>query len=541
MKKTKHISLKSFFTLLFLSLSLVTLFASELPPDVQRVKNSITGKRIVSYIDFLASPYCRGRETGAEGMDLAAKYITTVFQGEGLEPAGEYGGYFQYVRLNEIMLGKGNRLEIAEKSGSSSILKRTKLETDFLPVYLSAEKEVAAPLIFAGYGITAPEHKYDDYKNIDASGKIVLVMRHEPGENDPNSPFDGRRISNYGTLLSKILNAQKHGALGILFVTDPLNHKVRTPSTTGGTMWPSLFKERARDEEDFKYMRFSNQMRIVGDDFGVNIPALSIDGRLADEILGGEDSLLKLQKEIDTNLAPRSKVLTSKKVTLNVSFLHKPVSAYNVVAKVTGSDPVLKDEVVIVGGHYDHMGKDNRGLIFAGADDNASGTAGVMELARAFQSLEEKPKRTILFIAFTAEEKGLLGARYYVYNPIFPLEKTVAMVNLDMIGRNDVDQMSVIGKYQYPKLFDIVNGTNKESVNFDLNFAVEGFIRQSDHFPFMRNNVPSVFFNSGMHDTLHRPEDTVDRILPDKTEKAVQLVFLSMWKIANLPPGTSLR
>jgi Zn-dependent M28 family amino/carboxypeptidase len=226
---------------------------------------------------------------------------------------------------------------------------------------------------------------------------------------------------------------------------------------------------------------------------------------------------------------------------MQVYFKTEPVRAHNIVAKVEGSDSELKDEVVIVGAHYDHEGKDNRGRVYGGADDNASGSAAVLELARAFQNLEQKPKRTILFILFTAEEKGLLGARYYVEHPLFPLEKTVALINLDMLGRNDVDQIAVVGKYQYPKLFHIVNEANKKSVNFELNFSVEAFIRNSDHFPFMRKNIPSVFFNSGMHDQLHTPEDTVDRIITEKVEKAAQLIFLTLWKTANLPPGTQLR
>lgn len=282
-------------------------------------------------------------------------------------------------------------------------------------------------------------------------------------------------------------------------------------------------------------------MRIVGDDFGVKIPAVALDGKLVDYLLGEKYSLISLQKEIDKKMIPRSFPLHNRKISMGIFFRNEPVSANNIAAKVRGSDPKLKEEVVIVGAHYDHMGKDNRGRVYGGADDNASGTAGVMELARAFRNLKKKPKRTILFILFTAEEKGLLGSKYYVENPLFPLEKTVAMINLDMIGRNDMDQISIIGRYQYPKLFSIFDSTNRETVNFDLNFAVEEFIRQSDHFPFMRKDIPTVFFNSGMHDELHQPEDTVGLIIPEKTEKATQLIFLSLWKIANLPPATRLK
>jgi len=512
MKKTKSLSFKSILTLLLFSLAFLPLYAPDYPEEVLKVKNSIKGKILVSHIDFLASGYCRGRETGEKGMDVAAKYITTILQGSDLEPAGEFGNYYQGVRLNTISLGQRNQLQIEERRDGMTLTKKAQLDWDYLPVYISAEKQVTAPLVFAGYGITAPEHKYDDYKNLNARGKIVLVMRHEPKENDPSSPFEGRRLSYYGTLLSKILNAQKHGAVGILFATDPLNHKELTPSATGGTYWPSLVKETA-----------------------------AIDGKLADHLLGDEYSLIRLQEEIDNKMMPHSFSIPGKRISLAINFKKEPVSAYNIVAKVRGSDPQLKEEVVIVGAHYDHEGKDLRGRVFGGADDDASGTAGVMELARAFQHLKEKPKRTILFILFTAEEKGLLGAKYYVENPLFPLEKTVAMINLDMIGRNDVEQMSLIGRFQYPKLFSIIDGANKASVNFDLNFAVEEFIRQSDHFPFMRKDVPTVFFNSGMHDQLHTPRDTVDHILPEKVQKATQLVFLALWEIANLPPGTSLK
>jgi hypothetical protein len=445
------------------------------------------------------------------------------------------------VKLWKLSLENGIHLKIEEKKSGVTVEKKATLDWDYLPVNLSSEQQVEAPLIFAGYGITAPDYNYDDYKNLDARGKIVLVMRHEPGENDPNSPFEGRRLSNHGTLLSKILNAQKHGAVGILFTTDPLNHETLTPSATGGTYWPSLVKERMKDEEDFQYMRFSPSMKLIGKDFGVRIPAAAIDGKLADDLLGAGVSLRKIQEGMDSDLKPNSFPLLDKKVSMGVFFKKERVNAFNIVAKVEGSDPELKDEVIIVGAHYDHVGKDNRGQVYAGADDNASGTAGVMELARAFQNLEEKPRRSILFILFTAEEKGLLGSRYYVDNPIFSLEKTIAMINFDMISRNDVDQISVVGKYQYPKLYEIIDEINKQGVNFDMNFAVEGFIRQSDHFPFMRKDVPSVFFNSGMHDELHTPRDRASLAIPDKTQKVVQLTFLTMWKIANSPPGTSLR
>jgi hypothetical protein len=534
------------FLLIFLSYG--ALKASDFPPEVLEAKKSIKGTMLLSHIDFLASDLCRGRETGQRGMDAAVKYISTILVGAGVDPAGEFGSYYQPIKLETVSLDKNIRLTIENpiSGGLVKQVKRARLDWDFLPVILSAEMEVTAQLVFAGYGITAPEHKYDDYKNLNAAGKIVLVMRHEPGENDENSPFEGQKLSKYGTLLSKILNAQEHGAVGILFVTDPLNHddlSIRGGSFMSGTYWPLLRKERLQKQkdEDLKYRRFSPRMRISGKDYGVRIPAAMIDGKLADYILGEKYSLLEIQKKIDKIITPSSFLLPGRKVTMDIFFKKEFIQAGNIAAKVEGSDPELKKEVVIVGAHYDHVGKDNRGQVYPGADDNASGTAVVIEMARAFHNLKQKPKRTTLFILFTGEEKGLLGSHYYIQDPIFPLDKTLAMINLDMVGRNDVDQMAVIGKYQFPKLFKIIETINKNTVNFQFNFSVEQFIRQSDHSPFMRAGIPCLMFNSGMHDQLHTPRDTVDRIIPDKVEKAAQLVFLSLWQVANLPAGTHLK
>jgi hypothetical protein len=549
--KKRHF--KFFFCIFIISslavtLPTVVLGASDFPGEVLKAKSAIKGRMLLSHIDFLASNHCRGRRTGERGIDVAMKYITTVFAGSGVDGAGKAGSYFQPVKLKTVSLDKGVCLTVEETAFTGGVkqVMNARLDWDFIPVSLSAEKKVTGQVVFAGYGITAPEHKYDDYKNLNAAGKIVLVMRHEPGEKDEKSPFDGQILSKHGTLLSKILNAQEHGAVGILFVTDPLNHddlSISGGSWRSGTWWPVLYREKLQrqHDEDIKYLRLSPEMKIINDNFGVKIPAVSIDGKLADYILGEENSLLEIQKKIDNTMTPRSFALPGKKVTMDIFFKNEMVEASNIAAKVVGSDPELKKEVVIVGAHYDHEGKDNRGQVYPGADDNASGTAAVMELAKAFRNLKQKPKRTILFILFTAEERGLLGSRYYVKKPIFPLEKTLAMVNLDMLGRNDVEQMAVIGKYQFPKLFDIIESINKNTVNFQLIFSVEDFIRNSDHCPFMRAGIPCLMLNSGMHDQLHTPRDTSDRILPDKVEKAAQLVFLTLWEVANLPAETRLK
>ena len=520
-------------TAVMLFCTIALLSAKEFPDDVVLSKNAITAHRIRSHIDFLSSDFCAGREAGDEGIELAAKYITTIYKGTGIKSAGQYGGYYQDVDLVNVTLGENIEFSINESNSNTTIVKKLKLGQEFLPIMISGENSVTAPIVFAGYGITAPEHKYDDYKGINAKGKIVLVMRHEPGEKDSKSPFDGRKNSKHGTVLSKILNAQKHGAVAIIFVTDPLNHKDQDANDISGTSWPSIRKERYKDDKDFQFMSFKPRMRLKDVTFGVKIPAINISGNAANYIMGKE-SLANIQKQLDETLKSQSIPIPEKTISLSVYFDKKRVDAFNIVAKVEGSGPELKNEYIIVGAHYDHVGKNKRGQIYPGADDNASGTSGVMELARAFNNLKEKPKRSILFVLFTAEEKGLYGSRFYVENPIVPLEKTKAMFNLDMISRNDANQFALIGKYQYPQLINIVEIINQDTFNFEINFSIEGYVRNSDHFPFLRKKIPSIFFNTGSHDQLHRPEDTVSRILPEKASKITRLIFLSVWDVANM-------
>ncbi len=526
----------------FISILFITslCFSDEIPKEVIEIKNGISNEMIVSHIEFLASQYCRGREAGDIGTEIAQQYITSTLKGAQIKPAGKYGDYYQDVKLMSVSLDHKSYLRIETNSDGFLSVHDAKLEFDYLPIDLSAEREVNAPIAFVGYGISAAEHNYDDYAGIDVKGKVVLLLRHEPGERDESSPFEGRRNSIHGTLLKKILNAQEHGALGVLIVTDPLNHTEFEPASCSGTYWPGLREKQYEEDEDFKYMQFSPLMKIIGDDYGVRIPAIAIHLDIAESIIGKDRSLLDIQKRIDSELEPQSFPISNKNIGIRVAFETTRVNARNIVSIVKGSDPNI-DDVVIVGAHYDHLGKNNRGQVFGGADDNASGSAAVIELARAFQKLDSKPKRSIVFILFTAEEKGLLGSKYYVENPLYPLEKTTAFVNLDMIGRNDIDQICILGKYQFPKLFSIIENINNNTSNFYINYSVDDLVGRSDQMPFLRHNVPFVFFSSGLHDEYHRPEDTVNLIIPEKVLKVTQLAFLSLWQIANLPQNTKLQ
>jgi Zn-dependent M28 family amino/carboxypeptidase len=247
----------------------------------------------------------------------------------------------------------------------------------------------------------------------------------------------------------------------------------------------------------------------------------------------------EILKDIDKDLKPRSFEFVNTTLELKTSFDNKLIETQNVIGFLEGTDPVLKNEYVVVGGHYDHVGmgyfgamdKANAGKIHNGADDNASGTAGVIELAEAFSKV--KPKRSIIFIGFTAEEYGLLGAKYYAYqNPLYPLEKTVGMVNLDMISRNDIRMIWIGGVYYSSDMKLLVEEANK-TIGFELFYNVGLYTFASDQGPFIKRNIPSIFFFAGDHEDYHTPSDDIDKVDFEKAEKVSKLAFLSTWLLAN--------
>ncbi|MCP4213582.1 MAG: M28 family peptidase [bacterium] len=541
----KNTSKPILFGFLFL-LVLFSLTASQPAEEIHKIRGTITADRLMSHIHFLASPYCRGRLPGDPGMDVTDKYIFSVLKGAGVQPANKSAGYFSPVKIREISLSDRIFFKTEERIGNTSLTKHARMEWDFLPITLSAEKEVNAPVIFAGFGITAPEHQYDDYKNLDARGKIVLVLRDEPSPTPvagAKPVFEVKKLSKHGTLLTKILNARKHGAVGILVAEAPLSAKDRSLNIhdfMGGTNWPSLRNKQAKRHHKHQNRKRSYIWKNVGDDYGVTIPAAKIDGNLADSIMGTY-SLLQIQKDFLEKMKPHSFPLPGKRIHMQIAFNSQPVKAHNIIFKVEGSDPQLKNEYVVLGAHYDHLGVDKGGRVNGGANDNASGSSLVMELARAFQKMETKPKRSLLFILFTGEEKGLLGSRYFVDHPVIPLENVIAMFNFDMMARNANDQLTVVGKYQFPKLFNIINGVNKKTSRFTINFSEESSIKNSDHFPFLRAQVPCLFFAAGSFPEYHSPDDTVERLSGEKLEKISQMVFLCAWETAQLPAGTRFK
>jgi hypothetical protein len=449
----------------------------------------ITPNEYVGHVQMLASDEMMGRGNGTPELDKAAQYIRREFQRARLHSLGR-SGYFQYftIRMGS-RLGARNRLVFATGEGGKSL----PLGTGFVPVSFGGESAVDAPVVFAGYGITAQEYGYDDYAGIDVNGKAVLIFDLEPQREREDSPFDGRVDSQHALLQTKILNARNNGAAAVIVFTGPLHRREGVP-------------ELPRTDAGFSV-----------DGMGVNaVKAASVP--IEEVLTGAGIEPEQAQKDIDDELKPRSSELTGVRVSLEVDVASVNRRVANVVGMIPGSDPKLKDEVIVVGAHYDHLGLGYRGSmapaqageVHNGADDNASGVAALIEIAQALNLDLAEPRRTILFVAFAGEEMGALGSTSFVNNPPVPVEKIVAMLNMDMVGR-PVDRNLLVGGVgtaeEFRRIVETVNRRYKMKLILD-----ESGISSSDHTPFALKGIPVLFFFTGVHTDYHRPSDDWEKI-----------------------------
>ncbi len=506
----------------FYFLLLLTLFlsCSSVKESVELGLNRISAENIRENLSFLASDSLKGRNTPSPELDIAGEFIAEKFKQYGLKPVG--GSYFQKVEFIKVDLGEENHF-ILSKNGEEV---KFEIGSDYVP-YNFGDGEIEAGVVFAGYGITAKEYGYDDYDGIDVRGKIVILLRDEPQERDSSSIFNGTNPTRYSFPRYKVQNALEHGAIGVIILPDPLNHTILKPR---GYSWPKLFRNLPRTSLPIQLAYLQRGL----------LPAVEAGEKFIKEIFGDVQVLIDIQKSIDENLKPKSFEIENVKVKMKISFVKENVYANNVVGFIEGSDSKLKDELVIVGAHYDHVGyfspsaigSSEKDSIYNGADDNGSGTVGIMEVAKAFGMSKKKPKRSILFIAFCGEEKGLLGSRYYVDNPLFPLEKTVAMINLDMIGRNSIDSLILIG-WSYSEDMKRIAEEENLAVGFKFSYDGEKDFPRSDQANFARKGIPVIFFHSGEHADYHKVSDEVDKINFSKIEKVAKLCYRVVYRIAN--------
>ena len=488
-------------------------------------------------LTFLASDRMAGRLTDTPQNALAADWIASRFERLGLAPMGDGSSYFQGYRLVTTTLGAGNSL-------SAGVM-----GTDWYPTRFSASTTAKGELAFVGYGISSPERGYDDYGG-DVKGKIVIALDHEPGEADPNSPFDGVVTAQAANQLMKTLAAQAKGAAAILFVSDIHHHPPAPGGPVGvrgfwGTQQPRLPAYLLGDWVD-----------------RITIPAAQVSPAVVDRLLSAAKAgrtLADLGKASDSPSGSKPVLLDGVSLEITTAVERKIIPDRNVVGLIEGADAELRDELVIVCAHYDHDGVNGENVL-NGADDDGSGTIGVIEIAEAYALAAQKgqrPKRSVLFAAWNSEERGLLGAWAYTENPLRPLEKTVAVLNLDMIGRNEevpengggrfrgldvqtaesnANAVNIIGTTRSPSLRDVIENANGAigltlRLRYDNN--VSQLMRRSDHWPFLNRGVPAVWVHTGLHPDYHTANDDADRINYPKMEKIVRMVYQASWDLAN--------
>ncbi|OGD18929.1 MAG: hypothetical protein A2W03_13820 [Candidatus Aminicenantes bacterium RBG_16_63_16] len=561
------------------------------PDNVKAGFETITAKDALAMLAYLSSDLLEGRETATRGYQLAAEYAASLFALWKLKPAGDqpgggmfamgmFGGgrrsprparpekgYLQELAIREVT-GSATDVNVEIRSGGLTRTRGFQSGVDYMGMYAAADS-VSAPVVFAGYGIVEKDLAWDEFKNVDIKGKIVMVLTEAPGKDNPESPFQKkkelkdkyfpagpamfmRRMGGF----NKNQEITKLGAAAILQVQS---------SIKDADSYKSLAGPRPVDDERPIINEPRRQMSLPGVTQRMpweGSPVITISHEMANAILQGAGQKIEdLQKKIDTTLKPASMDLPGTRLSIAMTSKTSLVRSANVVGFIEGSDPKLKDEVVVVGAHLDHLGK--RGdYIFNGADDNGSGSVGVMALARAFAENPAKPKRTVVFALWTGEEEGLLGSRYYVMNPPFPMDKTVAYLNMDMIGRPYTEEnLAMMARMMnirtdgeafkkvkvpnfLPVSFSAGAGLGEAIRNADQSVGLDIYLRESsgamdrsmggsDHSSFASAKVPWVFVITSMHEDYHQTSDSVDKVNGEMMAKIARLIYLAAYSIAD--------
>lgn len=480
--------------LLFFILFLAGILASGFSQTIlERALETITAKDLMGIVGHLASEEFDGRLAGSEGYNEAAVWVAGEFKRCGLKPMGDEGTYFQHfeVEYNQILSPAVLDLIVSDSSQHRYVIGE-----DFVARGFSGQGLMTAPVIFCGYGISSPENDYDDYKDADVRDKIVMVFKDAP-------PWEGdwgeARMSRV-----KAHTAHDRGAIGMMLVSEP--NKDRSEALIG-----SVFHG-------------------PGDQL-LNFPSIHISQETAADFLDtSEKNLTEVFIAINASHQPYSFPLgVEAHIEIHAKYRKQQVTM-NVIGLFEGSDPELRDEFVIVGAHLDHVGSQAGAITFPGANDNASGVAALIEIAEALSLSRIRPERSILFIAFSAEEQGIFGSRYYSDNPVVPLVRTVGMVNMDCIGAGS--GMRVGGGKDYPELLLKVQRVNERYIKCDLPKSGRG--GGADAAPFHELGVPNLYFATTKgYAHLHQTTDTPETLSPTLFEKAARLAFLTVWAMAE--------
>ena len=525
---------------LLFGLSLVTLAASSQKAGFR----SITQKELETHLTYLASDELGGRATGEPGLDLAARYLADQAARIRLEAIDSNQDYYQeYTLVTRVQDQSASLVTITREDGSVAKVSK--------PLYClntgSDTIDISGEIVFAGYGIYSGTDDYNSFEDVDLEQKIVMVMSRGPMDpENGTSLLKNRDWNDLGTWQYKLSGLVMRMPKAILMVMDPRSGYQSFESFAGGMI---------------RYLTNSSSVKEFGDERqsmmdGIGAKIFFIHREAADEMLKASGkSLVELQESIDRYVEPHSFVIPGTKAHLYTRFDRKEKSVPNVMGLIRGKDPELQHEAIVYSAHFDHMGMNSNGEVYNGADDNASGTVALIEIGEAFIKQQKNLKRSVLILWFSGEEIGLFGSRYYTEQPLIPLEKTVANINLDMVGavrtardtgliyREKVsvlgmDSISVIGGHQSTELLKIHNKSTKKmgmASDFSMNSPDHPYryYYRSDHYHFAKNDIPVLFYSTGIHVDYHKPTDNFERINYTKLEKVTELAFLVGYQLAT--------
>ena len=490
--------------------------------------NSINENDLKVHLSFIASNQLKGRKLGSIELEMAKEYIVSNLVKTKIEPVNIYNSYLQSINFMRVEPDSENTfINIINNE-----LKESKVTHDSMLCLFPHPKDFFynGSVIFIGYGITDSINGYDDYANIDVRGKVVMMLSRSiglvEGENANNpEPF------NYELEYEKITNAYNHGAKAVLWIQDPMNK------------FKNISDLKELNEYAIQQIYTEGNPKTV-----LPIDFIILTQHTADSILNTSGNyLVDLQNKINTNKKPSSFELDKTNIAIQINRKIEDFKSSNIIGYIEGCDPILKNEYIIYTAHYDHLGVDENGNIYNGADDNGSGTVALLELAEAFMTLQVKPKRSIVFAWMTAEEKGGAGSNYYVEHPLFPLKNTVTCINIDMIGRvktaqpenkrwidvKSADSLFVITDRRSAELIDINNEACNNLKLYPDYSDKQNRLEFSDQYFFYKKGIPVLFYHTGFHEDTHTIADKFEKIDFVKMKRVTQLAFLVGYNIAN--------
>ncbi len=543
---------------LFILLAVVISYSLHAQEDaLNKGLNAITQQAVQGQLEFLASDWTRGRGTGDAGSYMAADYIASMFKVYGLQPGGDIETiypsreersagavprhirtFFQNLELIEYYPGEEQKLSITSEYRGTIEKINFVYRTDFFVNTSDVGMELKSPVVFVGYGMVDEENKYDDFAGLDVKGKVILRLAGFPGHRDPDSEAYKKFHSDDPSFVSNLYRekssiAEEKGVAAIIEIA-----REGDPSPGWADNIPFRYNLPFY-EGDEPLREIYTRMKLPGDEIGSWRSTISVTMRVANQIFKGTGvDLDDYEEKVMKSMKPASKILPGKSIEIKTTVNSRVIRERNVIGVLEGKNP---EKVVVVGGHYDHLGE-LKGYIWNGSDDNASGTVGVLTLAKACMATRVQPEYTIVFAAWTAEEKGLLGSHYFVDHPLVPVENIQFYLNYDMISRNAPEdtlenQATLRYTQAYPEIEEMTRIHIKEyRLDMNPNFiSMERPRGGSDFASFAASDVPILTFNAGFTSDYHQISDHSSKADIGKMTDIIRVGFLNVWRIANTP------